>query len=247
VQIVVTGGAGFIGSAVINRLLGDGHHVVGIDNLSSGSLFNLAEARHRMERDFTFHQLDVRSPEVLELVQRRQPEMVVHLAGGHAVSGAVADADVNIVGTVNVLEAAVAAGVKKVVVASTGSAVYGEPAQVPITESHGRRPLSTHGVAKHAADAYLAAYRQRHGLEYTCLVLASVYGWSPCGVGGGLIAEWARRVATGQPCMIEGDGQLTRDYVFIDDAVDAIIRAVKAGDGLVLNIGTGVETSLESL
>jgi UDP-glucose 4-epimerase len=244
---LVTGGAGFIGSVLVDRLLAEGHRVDVIDNLSSGSLGNLAEARRVAGGSFNFHQQDIRSPEVAELIALRKPEVIWHLvATPHEGTGVAVAADVNVVGTLKVLEAARQAGCRKVVVASSGAAVYAEPApaQLPMAENHPRQPRGPHGIAKHAVDAYLIALREPFGLEFTSLVLGTVYGPRD---RHGVVGTWARAITAGQPCPMLGDGGQTRDFVFVDDVVDGLARAATRGDGLLLNLGTGLETSLTVL
>ena len=244
---LVTGGAGFIGSALVGRLLAEGHTVDVVDNLSSGSLWNLAEARAAAGRDLTFHQLDVRSPDVADLVVRRTPEVVWHLAGTDDVDAAnvapATDADVNVVGTLRMVEAVRAAGTRKIVVASSAS-VYGELQGGRAAESSPRRPRSPHAIAKHAVDAYLAAFADVGSLVFTSLVLANVYG--PL-ASSGVVATWAERMVSGRPCTVFGRGDQVRDFVFVDDVVDALARAAAQGDGMILNVGTGIATTLADL
>jgi UDP-glucose 4-epimerase len=249
---LVTGGAGFLGSALVDRLVAAGHRIDVIDDLSTGSLANLADAR--VGGAVHFLQLDVGSSDIVEVIARMRPEVIWHLAGqpsvAFSVDHAAADAEANVVGTLRVLEGARAAATRKVVVASAGTAVYGEvdDGALPIREAHGRRPLSPHGVAKHAVDAYLSCFRELHGVEYTSLVIASVYGPRRGAVAGrGVVSTWAENLIAGRPCVLVGDGGQSRDFVYIDDVVDALARAATAGDGLALNIGTGVETSLSAL
>jgi UDP-glucose 4-epimerase len=253
-NVLVTGGAGFIGSTLVDRLLAEGHAVDVVDDLSSGSLANLAEARTASDHRFSFHQIDVREAGTVELVARRRPEVVFHLAAQADVRVSVAqpalDASVNIIGTINVLEGARQAGSRKVVFAASGGTLYGDPdpSELPITESLPHRPLSPYGVAKKAAGDYLAAYRELHGVEYTALALANVYGprQDPHGEAG-VVAIFAGHLIDGKPCTVFGDGGQTRDFVFVDDVVDAFVRASDRAGGLLLNIGTGVETSVETL
>jgi UDP-glucose 4-epimerase len=254
VKLLVTGGAGFIGSTLVDRLLAEGHTVDVVDNLSSGSLGNLAEARRTGAGHITFHQMDVRSPDVVELITRCQPEVVFHLAAQVDVRVSVAnpvfDADVNVVGSLRVLEGARSSGARKVVFASSGGTIYGnpDPADLPVKESHPQRPVSPYGVAKKVVSDYLAAYRELHNLEFTTLALANVYGprQDPHGEAG-VVAIFAGRMLSGQPCTIYGDGSQTRDFVFVDDVVDAFARAAGRGGGLLLNIGTGKETAVSEL
>jgi len=239
VNALVTGGAGFIGSTLVDRLLAEGHSVDVIDDLSTGSLTNLAAARASTENDFSFHRLDIRSPEVVELIARRAPDVIFHLA---------AQADVP--GTLRILEGARKADVQRVVFAASGGTLYGEPdvSELPLKESLPQRPLSPYGVSKKAALDYLLAYRELHSLEFAALALANVYGprQDPHGEAG-VVAIFAERLLRGEPITIFGDGEQTRDFVYVDDVVDGFVRAATKGGGLVCNIGTGEETSVNTL
>jgi UDP-glucose 4-epimerase len=254
VRALVTGGAGFIGSTLVDRLLAEGHAVDVFDNLSTGSLANLAEARADRDHDFSFHQIDVRDPALIDLIARRRPEVVFHLAAQADVRVSVAepvlDAQINVLGSLHVLEGARAAGSRKVVFASSGGTIYGDiaPEDLPVDESHPQRPLSPYGVAKKVVGDYLFAYRELHALEYAALALANVYGprQDPHGEAG-VVAIFAGRLLRGEPCTIFGDGAQTRDFVFVDDVVDAFVRAADRGSGVLVNIGTGVETSVNEL
>jgi UDP-glucose 4-epimerase len=253
-KALVTGGAGFIGSTLVDRLLAEGHEVDVLDDLSTGSLANLAEARADRSNKLSFHQIDVRDPQIVELMARRRPEVVFHLAAQADVRVSVArpafDAEVNIVGTINVLEGARVAGTRKVVFASSGGTIFGEvePRDLPCRESHPQVPLSPYGVAKRVGFDYLNVYRVLHGIEFTSLALANVYGprQDPHGEAG-VVAIFAGKLLAGEPCTIFGDGEQTRDFVYVDDVVDAFVRAADRGDGLLVNIGTGVETSVNRL
>jgi len=252
VHVLVTGGAGFIGSTLVDRLLAEGHSVDVVDDLSTGSLANLADARANPSYELKFHRLDVRSDGLAELMAHRPPEVAFHLAAQADVRLSVArpafDADVNIIGTINVLEGARAAGTRKVVFAASGGTLYGEPKKLPVRETAAQRPLSPYGVSKKAATDYLAAYRELHGVEYTALALANVYGprQDPHGEAG-VVAIFAGLLLERKPCTIFGDGSQTRDFVFVDDVADAFARAATKGDGLLVNIGTGDETSVNTL
>lgn len=259
-RALVTGGAGFIGSTLVDRLLAEGHTVDVVDDLSTGSLANLAGARHNPDHEFRFQRLDVVSPDTVEIIARRRPEVVYHLAArsgsAASVDDPVADAGVNIMGSLRVLEGARLAGARKVVFATTGTAIYGDVAQAALpakesilTTDAASRPLAApHGVAKRSVAGYLAVYRELHNLEYTALALASVYGPRQVPEGPtGVVAIFAGALAAGHTATIHGDGSQTRDFVYVDDAVDALARAADRGSGLTLNIGTGTETSIRSL
>ncbi|MCP4435874.1 MAG: NAD-dependent epimerase/dehydratase family protein [Actinomycetia bacterium] len=253
-HVLVTGGAGFIGSNLVDRLLAEGHSVDVIDDLSSGRLSNLAGARSDSEHDFSFHQIDICDPAVVELIERRRPEVVCHLAAQIdvrlSVSDPVRDARINLLGTLNVLEGARRGGTRKVTFASSGGTIYGvvDPEDLPITETHPLVPVSPYGVSKKSAVDYLHAYRELHGIEYTALALANVYGprQDPHGEAG-VVAIFAGKLLAGEQCKVFGDGEQTRDYVYVDDVVDAFVRATEKGSGLTCNIGTGAETSVNEL
>jgi len=253
-RALVTGGAGFIGSTLVDRLLAEGHSVDVVDDLSSGSLANLAEARADRSNELKVHQVDIRDAAVIDLIGRRQPEVVFHLAAQADVRVSVArpafDAEVNVVGSLNVLEGARVGGTRKVVFASSGGTIYGEPApsEIPVKESHPQQPLSPYGVAKRVVTDYLHVYRELHSIEYTSLAMANIYGprQDPHGEAG-VVAIFAGLLLEGKPCTVFGDGTQTRDFVYVDDAVDAFVRAADRGSGLLCNIGTGVETSVNEL
>lgn len=251
-RAVVTGGAGFIGSTLVDRLLADGHEVVAIDNLASGNLANLEGAASTGR--FEFVELDVRDGSIPSELDRLRPEVVFHLAAQADVRVSVDrplfDADVNVLGGLNVIEGARLAGARKVVVASSGGTIYGDPdpSDLPVDESHSQHPISPYGVAKKVVDDYLFAFRFLHGLDYASLALANVYGprQDPHGEAG-VVAIFAGRLLGGEPCTVFGDGEQTRDFVFVDDVVDAFARAADRGEGVRCNIGTGVETSVNVL
>jgi UDP-glucose 4-epimerase len=249
---LVTGGAGFIGSTLVDRLLAEGWKVDVVDDLSSGSLGNLASARSLPDRRFSFHRHDVASPAIADLITHRRPNYVFHLAAQLDVRVSVArpafDATVNILGSLNVAEACVAAGVEKLVFAGSGGTLYGSPDEIPTREGAPQHPESPYGVAKKAVGDYLHYYREIRGLEYTVLALANVYGprQDPHGEAG-VVAIFANRLLSHERPIIFGDGGQTRDFVYSDDVVDAFVRAVEKGGGLLLNIGTGIETNVQQL
>jgi UDP-glucose 4-epimerase len=252
--VLVTGAAGFIGSNLVARLLEDGRRVIGVDDLSTGSLANLAEARSKRHTGrFEFNRLDIRQGGVTALADRHRPELIFHLAAQvdvrRSVEDPVLDADINVLGTVAVLEAARTTGVRKVVYASSiGS--YGEPdeADLPVDESFTTPALSPYGVSKRVAMDYLRTYAELYGLEWTALTLANVYGPHQTTAGeGGVVATFIGRMLRGQPCPIFGDGEQTRDLVFVDDVVHAFVLASERGSGERFTIGTGTRTSVNQL
>jgi UDP-glucose 4-epimerase len=253
-RALVTGGAGFIGSVLVDRLLAEGHEVDVVDDLSTGSLHNLAEARTAGGKSLRIHQLDIRLPELVDLAARRRPQVIFHLAAQASVPTSVTepifDAQVNVIGTVNVLEAARAAQSDRVVFAASGGTLYGEPdeSQLPIKETMVHRPLSPYGVSKKTGLDYLVAYRELHALEFCALALANVYGPRQDAHGeSNVVAIFAERLLRGEPVTINGDGEQTRDFVYVDDVVDAFVRGSERGGGLVCNIGTGKGTTINDI
>lgn len=252
-RALVSGGAGFIGSTLVDRLLDEGHEVTVVDDFSSGSHANLERARADHGSRLTVVERDVRDPAVTADVVAAAPEVVFHLAAQADVRVSVADpvrdAEVNVIGLLRVLEGARQAGSRKVVFASSGGTIYGEPAPtaLPVAEEHPQRPVSPYGVAKKVGGDYLFAYATLHGLDYVALALANVYGprQDPHGEAG-VVAIFAGRLLGGEACTIYGTGEQTRDYVYVDDVVDAFVRGADRG-GDVVNIGTGVETSVNEL
>lgn len=245
-RVLVTGGAGFVGSHVVDRLLADGHAVDIVDDLSTGRR-DLAPA------GATLHACDIRSADVAAIVDKARAEAIVHVAAQAAVSRSVADpafdASVNILGTINVLEAGRRAGVGRVVYISTGGAAYGDTDVVPTPESHPTRATSPYGVSKVAAEQYLHVWAGLTGGRPITLRLANVYGprQNPQGEAG-VIAIFCHRLLSGQPCIVNGDGGQTRDYVYVGDVADAVARALARPEATgVVNIGTGVETSVNEV
>jgi UDP-glucose 4-epimerase len=249
----VTGGAGFIGSHMCDRLLAEGHRVVAVDDLSTGRIANLAEARG-YGHEFTFFNMDIRADGLLSLFERHQPEVVLHIAAQPAVSTSmeqpVFDASVNVMGSLNILECSRRSGVRKVVYAASGGTLYGDPRKLPVKETSlgGSRPVSPYGISKKVVVEYLAFYERYHGVEWTALALANVYGprQDPTGEAG-VIAIFASEMLAGRSPQIFGDGNQTRDYVFVDDVVHAFALACDRGAGRLVNVGTGVETSVNGL
>jgi UDP-glucose 4-epimerase len=235
-RAIVTGGAGFIGSNLVDGLLARGDEVTVIDNLATGK-------REYVDPSARFVEADVREP--LEL----DADVVFHLAAqadvGTSVQRPLYDADVNVLGTVSVLEAARAAGAQ-VVFSSTGGAIYGD-VERPAPEQTERRPVSPYAIAKLAAEEYLAGWNRIHGSRHVALRFANVYGpRQDSGLEGGVVAIFLERLARGEPTTIFGDGGQTRDFVYVGDVVSALLSAA-GHDGGVFNVGTGIETSIDEL
>ena len=251
--ILVTGGAGFIGSHLCDRLLAEGHRVVAVDDLSTGRIANLTEARG-YGNEFTFFNMDVRAEGLLSLFERHRPEVVMHLAAQAAVATSmddpVFDASVNVMGSLNILECSSRTGVRKVVYAASGGTLYGEPRKLPVKETalSSARPASPYGISKKVVIDYLSFYERFHGIEWTALALANVYGprQDPHGEAG-VIAIFSSKMLAGQAPTIFGDGNQTRDYVFVDDTVHAFALAADRGAGRLVNVGTAAETSVNGL
>lgn len=244
---LVTGGAGFIGSHLCDRLLAEDHRVIAIDDLSSGHLSNIAEARG-YGHAFTFYNVDVRAEGLSGLFDRHRPDAVFHLAATHRPEvrdDPPAELRVGIMGLLAVLDAAVGAGVRKVVFTSSASA-YGQVRKLPIRETAlvGSRPLVPGAISKKAAEDYLRFYRRSHSLDFTSLVLAEVYGPRQAPSGLGVVAGFVEAMVAGVRPEIFGDGTQTRDFLFVDDAVHALALSLERGAGRTINIGTGVETAL---
>jgi UDP-glucose 4-epimerase len=256
VKALVTGAAGFIGSHVTDRLLADGHEVVGVDDLSTGRLVNLTDARAvnaGRPGAFTFQNVDVTTPDFVALVAAEKPEVICHLAAQIDVRISVADplrdARLNILGTINTLEAARLAGSRKVVFTSSGGSVYGSPASLPVSERTQPDPESPYAASKTCGEIYLATFAHLYGLEWTSLRLGNVYGprQDPHGEAG-VVAIFSTSMLSGRQAKIFGDGTSSRDYVFVLDVADAFARAAgSAGNGRRLNIGTSRQCTVREL
>jgi UDP-glucose 4-epimerase len=250
-RVLVTGAAGFIGSTLVDRLLADGHTVVGIDDLSSGRIANL-EGACASDR-FELVQADVVDADLIGLLAQIAPEVVYHLAAQIDVRRSVADpefdATVNVVGTVRLAEAAWRAGVRKVVHTSSGGSVYGVPSDYPTSETAPTDPASPYAASKVAGEIYLNTFRHLHGMDCSHVAPSNVYGprQDPHGEAG-VVAIFIKALLAGEPTTVFGEGGNTRDYVYVGDVVDAFVRASgTTGAGQRFNIGTGVETSDRAL
>jgi UDP-glucose 4-epimerase len=253
-RTLVTGGAGFIGSALVDRLVDEGHEVVVLDDLSSGSVENLADALASGHAEHV--EADIAGPGLGTVLAEARPEVVFHLAAQidvrRSVADPVADARTNVLGSVALAKAAGDNGVRRLVFAGSGGTAYGEPdpADLPVDEDYPPRPTSPYGVAKRSVEDYLVTFTELYGLETVSLRLGNVYGprQDPHGEAG-VVAIFCTRLLTGEPVVVYGDGTQTRDYVYVDDVVEAFLAAA-AGPQVVgrrLNVGTGVETSVLEL
>lgn len=244
-NILVTGGAGFIGSHVVDAYIDLGHNVIVIDDLSSGSLENLNPKAK-------FHLLDIRDDKVEEIFKSEKIDVVNHHAAQmnvrKSVEDPIFDADVNIIGSLKLLQYSVKYGVKKFIFASTGGAVYGEQDYFPADEEHPTRPLSPYGVAKLSVEKYLYFYEQVHGLKYVILRYANIYGprQNPHGEAG-VVAVFTSKMLKGEQPVINGDGLQTRDYTYVGDVVNANVLVLDYDKSDVFNIGTGIETDVNTL
>jgi UDP-glucose 4-epimerase len=247
VRALVTGAAGFIGSVLVDRLLSDGHWVLGLDNFASGRATNVEHLADNPE--FAFVEADIVTADLPAILDENRPEVVFHLAAQIDVRYSVADpefdASVNVIGTVRLAEAARRAGVRKIVHTSSGGSIYGTPPTYPTPETLPTDPASPYAAGKVAGEIYLNAFRHLYGLECSHIAPANVYGprQDPHGEAG-VVAIFAQALLAGKPTKVFGDGCNTRDYVFVDDVVDAFVRASgPVGGGQRFNIGTGLETS----
>lgn len=245
-KILVTGGAGFIGSHVVDRCVAAGHEVVVLDDLSSGR-------QALVNREATFYQLDIRSPDVSDVFATERPEVVNHHAAQAEVRRSVEDpefdARVNVLGSLNILVCCRRFGVRRVIYASSGGAVYGDAAVLPTPESTPTRPTSPYGISKLTVEYYLTCWGELYGIRGVALRYANVYGprQSPLGEAG-VVAIFSHRLLQGRPVVINGDGQQTRDYVYVGDVAEASLRALARNEVTgALNVGTGVETSVLDL
>ena len=237
--ILVTGGAGFIGSHVVDHFIDAGHRVVIVDDLSSGAVRNINSKA-------IFYKMDICSSELKSVFEAEKPDSVIHMAAQTAVSKSIqdqiADARINILGSLNIISNCVDYKIQNIIYASS-CALYGQPQYCPLDENHPVNPLSPYGVSKHTVEHYLATQRYLNGLSYVVLRFANVYGprQNPDGEGG-VVAIFSKKMISGGQPTIYGQGDKTRDYVYVLDVVRAVTLAVKSKTTGIYNVGTGLET-----
>lgn len=244
-KILVTGGAGFIGSNVADRFIEDGHKVVIVDNLSTGVKANV-------NKKAKFYKLDIRSAVIDKIFEKEKPEVLCHHAAQidvrKSTNDPIFDAEINILGSLNLFNACVKHKVKKIIFASTGGTIYGEQDYHPADENHPANPVSPYGVAKLTIEKYLHFYKEVYGINFVALRYANVYGprQNPFGEAG-VVGIFTERLLGGKKAIINGDGKQTRDFVFVEDVVESNVLALKYPRSDIFNIGTGIETDINRI
>ncbi|MCL4240206.1 MAG: NAD-dependent epimerase/dehydratase family protein [Dehalococcoidia bacterium] len=244
-RILVTGGAGFIGSHIVEAYLAEGHEVAVVDNLATGR-------RSNVDRRATLHEVDIHSRELEHIFASFQPEVVNHHAAQASVkvgqADPVHDLEINGGGTARIARLAVAAGARKIIYASSGGTVYGEPECLPVTEDHPIAPRSNYGTSKYTGELYVQLAARTAGIAYTIFRYGNAFGprQDPHGEAG-VVAIFAGLMLAGRPCTIDGDGEQKKDYLYVGDIARANVLALTAGDGLVANIGTGEGTTVNHI
>lgn len=244
-KILVTGGAGFIGSHIVDKYVELGHSVVVIDNLSTGN-------KKFINKKARFYKLDIISDEIKDVFEKEKPDIVNHHAAQidirKSVEDPVFDAQVNIVGSLNIIKNCIDYGAKKIIFASSGGAVYGEPESMPVPEAHKVQPLSPYGVAKLTIENYLIAINSYRQIDYTILRYANVYGPRQNVLGeAGVCAIFLGKMKNNEGCVLYGNGEPVRDYVYVGDIAEANILAIAKGSKGVYNIGTGIGTKVKEI
>ncbi len=245
-KVLVTGGAGFIGSNVVDLYIERGYDVVVVDNLSTGRESNL-NPRAKL------YKLDIRSSEISEVFERERPDYINHHAAQidvrRSVTEPIFDADININGSINLLENARRVGVRRFIYISSGGAVYGEPEYLPCDEAHPINPICPYGASKHVVEHYLYMYKEIHDLDYSVLRYANVYGprQDPLGEAG-VVAIFTGKMLAGEQVVINGDGEQTRDFIYVGDCAAANLM-VTEGENVsgIYNLGSGVATSINEI
>lgn len=246
----MTGGAGFLGSHLVDELVLRADEVLVVDDLSTGHIGHLHEARLRGQ--VQVHTMDIRDKDLRVVAQRFAPQIVVHLAAQASVAASfndpIEDADINVLGTINVLEAAQRSGAQRVVYSSSGGALHGAGSKLPTKETHAARPEAPYGVSKLISMEYLAFYKRAHGLDYSTLLPSNLYGpRQSAATEGGVVAIFLKTLISGGTPTIYGDGNHTRDLVYVRDVVQAFLLAAHKGGGRSLHISSGKETSIADL
>jgi len=245
-KVLVTGGAGFIGSHVVDALISAGYEVVVVDDLSTGNLANLNPAA-------TFYQVDIRSPQLAEVFEKERSDYVDHHAAQMDVRRSIADplfdAEVNVIGSINLIECCRRYGVKRLIYISTGGAVYGEPEYLPCDEAHPVNPICPYGASKHTVEHYLYMYQQNYGLDYIVLRYPNVYGprQDPHGEAG-VVAIFTGQMLAGGQVVINGDGEQQRDFVYVEDCAQANLMAMTSQNAnQIYNLGYGRGTTVNEI
>ena len=244
-KILVSGGAGFIASHLTDKLIEQGHNVVVIDNLSTGKKENLNPKAK-------FYEINICNSEISQIFQKEKPEIVFHFAAQidvlKSVKNPIQDAETNILGSLNLLQNCQEVGVKKLVFASSGGAIYGDTDIIPTPETHSEDPESPYGICKLTIEKYLHFYKETFGLNYTVLRLANIYGPLQNSKGeAGVIAIFCNKMLENEEVIINGDGEQSRDFVFVDDVVNAALLSIEQEKSDIYNIGTGIETNINEI
>jgi UDP-glucose 4-epimerase len=244
-NILVTGGAGFIGSHIVDRYINEGNKVIIIDNLSTGYLKNINPKA-------IFYKLDICSIELENVFKKHKIDVINHHAAQvdlrFSLANPIDDAKINIEGSLNLFQNAVKYKVKKIIIASSGGAIYGEQEYFPADEKHKTNPLSPYGIAKLAVENYLEFYNRNYGIDYVCLRYSNVYGPRQLPKGeAGVVAVFCKKIKKGEQPVINGRGTKTRDFIYVDDVVNANFKALLLKKSVTLNIGTGKETPVNNI
>jgi UDP-glucose 4-epimerase len=245
-KILITGGAGFIGSHLVDKLINENYKVIIVDNLSTGKKENI-------NLKAKFYKLDILNPKIFEVFKKEKPEIVFHLAAQvnvrKSVEDPINDAKINILASLNILEACRKFNVKKIIFSSSGGAIYGETKIIPTPENYLPNPESPYGIAKLIVEKYLDFYKKVYGLDYIVLRFANVYGprQDPKGEAG-VVSIFIEKIFKGERPVIFGSGKQTRDFIYVDDIVSALIKSISyKGKETIFNVGTGIETSVNQL
>ncbi|MBS1267109.1 MAG: L-arabinose 1-dehydrogenase (NAD(P)(+)) [Candidatus Woesearchaeota archaeon] len=243
-KILVTGGAGFIGSHIVDLFIENGHEVIVVDNLSTGKKKNV-------NKKATLYIKDIRSEGLNQIFKQENPDVVCHHAAQinvrDSIENPVFDADVNVKGSINLLECCKNNNVKKVIYASSGGAIYGEPKYLPCDEKHPIKPLSPYGASKYAVELMLNYYFTAHKIKYFILRYSNVYGPRQKGGEAGVVSIFIKQMLKDKKCFINGDGKQTRDFVFVKDVARANLLALSSNENCAVNIGMGKQTSILNL